>query len=341
MKKSNKRTTRKTRNSSKNKEFKCVFDKDNKCQSKSSGGHIGDIKSIDDRFCGKVIGNPEKLKNDLEFQFISDPNNHKFFKGFLPEYKGICTDDGKKYIVIENLKNGMKKPITIDIKIGFRTYNTKILRLIGKSKYQLNRKIVLQNLIDNNSLSSTRGFRAEGLEGVNTYSKGQLKSMVPYTFLTEYLAKDNNNTALDQIISKLEKLYHIVTQESFHKYLIVGSSLLIVYDGHNPKNVNLKMIDFANSHKYNHSLLDGDYKDYVHGISSLLYELKRYKLIKQYEIDKIPHIVLPTVKAKKKNESLSENVDLSYKSRTKSRRKSTKKNAKTKKSKKSDRSSSN
>jgi hypothetical protein len=327
MKKSSKRSTIKTRKSSKNKEFKCVFDKKNKCQSKSSGGHIGDIKSIDDRFCGKIIGNSEKLKNDLEFKFISDSTNHKLFKDFLPDYKGICTDEDKKYIVIENLKYGMKKPITIDIKIGFKTYNTKILKILGKNTYQINRKIILQGLIDSNSLSTTSGFRAEGLEGVNTFSKGQLKSMSPYKFLSEYLVKDKNHNALDQIISKLEKLHKIITQKSFHKYLIVGSSLLIVYDGNNPKNVNLKMIDFANSYKYKESL-DEDYKDYIHGISCLVYELKRYKLIKKYDIDKIPRFTSYTVKEKKQ----SDNTDLSNTLKSKTKKSKTKK-SKTKKSK--------
>jgi hypothetical protein len=280
--KSRQRINNNSKTKSKLKTYKCKFNKTNTCQSKNSGGHKNAIKSINTKFCAKKISANKKLDDDLEYKFTSDPINHINMEKYMPKYNGICVDGNNIHIITENVKSTMANPISLDVKIGFKTYNTDILRLRGYTNTTIFAKQIKQKIIDKNTISPKMGFRAEGLEGdgVKTHIKSTLKKMNPYKFMDDFFVKDKNNDALDRIIKKLDKFNVMINKKQFNHYLLVGSSLLIIYDGSNPKKTSVKMIDFGNSYKYDEKNRAVN-TNYVNGVKNLINAFKNYKTNKK------------------------------------------------------------
>ena len=263
----------------------CDFDDVNTCQSKGSGGHQGTIMSTNKIYCAKIISSDTNIEEDLEYKFLMDKQNQKVFKGFIPKFKGLCNDKrkNKKCLVIENLKCGFDTPVTIDIKIGYHTFNKNILVLKGKPAAI---KAIKQKIIDRHSASNVSGFRAEGLEGTGkSFTKASLKRMKPETFLRHFTSTDVDDRALKKIISRLKKFREIVESEKYDNYIMAGSSILITYDAVNPKKVSVKIIDFANSNRYEKltSVVDRKFNSqYRKAIDNLVYQFENYLMLTRY-----------------------------------------------------------
>lgn len=302
----------------------CVFDKDNKCQSKGSGGHQGTILSVKDIYCAKVVSSDSNVEDKLEYKFLNDKKNQELFSGFIPKFMGLCNKNDKKYLVIENLKYGLKEPVVIDIKVGYQTFNKNILLLAGKPAVI---KGLKQGIIDKNSKSGSMGFRAEGMEGAGkSFSKSELKKMKPEIFLKHFLSKDKDNKAINVIINKLNKFRNIVQSSKYDNYLMAGSSMLILYDAKNPSDARVKIIDFANSYRYDKITdpIDKKFnKEYRAAISNLTYRFNKFLLKEIYFDGNIKKMLRKTKKIdRSKSSTRSKSGSKSgSKSRSKSNRK--------------------
>jgi hypothetical protein len=231
----------------------CVFDKENLCQSKSSGGHYGAIRSINKMYCAKKLDTSKKvsLKHvDLEEKFLKNKTHKNLFNGFIPKYKNMCSDGNNSYVIIENLKYGLEEPIVIDLKIGFKTANKEIL-ILNNTKKNINQKLLKHRLIDKLTISKKYGYRAEGMDTDVKIQKKTLQKLIPHKLFSIYFSKDIENKVLLSSIKQLEQYYEKIMQPWFNSIVMVGSSILILYDGKNPNKSRVKIIDFANSYNYN------------------------------------------------------------------------------------------
>jgi hypothetical protein len=264
---------------------KCAFDDENLCQSKSSGGHYGDIRSVNKMYCAKKIDSSQNKNEDnvnLEEEFLKNSINHKLFKDFIPKYKDICVDNNDSYVVIENLKYGLEQPIVIDLKIGRKTANKEIL-ILNKTKKNIKQKLLKHQFIDTKTISNKYGYRAEGMDSDIKIQRGTLQKLIPEKLFKIYFSKDVNHKALLSIIKQLEIYYERISRTIFDSIVMVGSSILILYDGKNPKNARVKIIDFANSYNYDDKLKINKYnmkfiKYYRQGVKRLIFDLKLFHL---------------------------------------------------------------
>lgn len=287
----------------------CVFDEENLCQNKSSGGHYGDIRSVNKIYCAKKIDsskNKNEVNVNLEEKFLKNLINHELFQDFIPKYKDICVDTNDSYVVIENLKYGLEQPIVIDFKIGRKTANKEIL-ILNKTKKNINQKLLKHNFIDIKTISNKYGYRAEGIDGDIKIQKSILQKIIPEKLFKIYFSKDVNHKALLSIIKQLEKYYEIISRTIFNSIVMVGSSILILYDGKNPENARVKIIDFANSYNYEDKSKISKYnmkfiKYYRQGVKRLIFDLKLFylhqskKSIKKHFKNKTQKLSLDSVK---------------------------------------------
>lgn len=263
----------------------CAFDDENLCQSKSSGGHYGDIRSVNKMYCAKKIDSSENKNEDnvnLEEEFLKNPIHHELFEDFIPKYKDICVDKNDSYVVIENLKYGLEQPIVIDLKIGRKTANKEIL-ILNKTKKNINQKLLKHKFIDIKTISNKYGYRAEGMDSDIKIQRGTLQKIIPEKLFKIYFSKDVNHNALLSIIKQLEKYYERISHKTFNSIVMVGSSILILYDGKNPENARVKIIDFVNSYNYEDESKISKYnrefiKYYRQGVKRLIFDLKLFHL---------------------------------------------------------------
>jgi hypothetical protein len=224
----------------------CTITNPNYCQNKESGGHQDTILSVGKIKCAKKI----KL-SDPELLFYKKINklDTTFLQNFIPKVYGICEFKGNNYIVIENLKYGFEKPLTIDIKFGFATSSSKIIKI---HKYNIISQTIksLKHLLLDKALSSSSkfGFRIEGANLDKPLTKRRLMSQNVYKVLYNFFSHDKDNKALNSFIIKLyELISDVSSNDDFNKFLFIGSSILFTYDAANPEKTRCKLIDFNNT----------------------------------------------------------------------------------------------
>lgn len=224
----------------------CNFTEPNYCQSKDSGGRQNTIFSIDKDKCAKKI----KLE-DPEIKFYKKYNELrlKVLQDYIPKYFEICEKDNSHYVVLENLKNGFNKPLTIDIKFGFTTSMKKIMDIQKYSLFSKQIKTIRHFFLDKVLSSSSKlGFRIEGANLNKRLTKKKLMCQNVFKTLQSYFSSDKNNYAINSFITKLKEfLTRISNDTEFQKILFMGSSILFTYDGIEPSNTSFKIIDFNNT----------------------------------------------------------------------------------------------
>ena len=110
-------------------------------------------------------------------------------------------------------------------------------------------KLLKHKITDYFSTTNKYFFRVEGMTSDKIYKKSTLKKMKPHKSLNLYLKNDNNNLVLNSIIKKLKKYFKLISSKKFDNYILIGSSLLIIYDKKNQKKTSIKIIDFDNCFK--------------------------------------------------------------------------------------------
>ena len=228
------------------------------------GGHGGLFSD------GKVVRKPllpgkrgqRELRFYQEFRDVMPPH-------FLPKFYGVAEDlKGSRFIRLEDLTAGFKKPCILDVKIGQRGWGDD-----AKPK-----KINVE--LKNNPLQALVGFRLSGmkverLDGSRVrkdryYGKKLKLGELPEA-LRLYL--DNGKAVRrDLIPAFLKRLKDMerwfATQQQFRFY---GTSLLFIYEGdpsaEDPNRVDVRMIDFAHVWPIADSGVD---EGYLYGLQSLI-----------------------------------------------------------------------
>lgn len=224
----------------------CRITYPNYCQTKESGGQQNTIFSIGTTKCAKKVNltYPEIL-----FYKKFKNLNTTLLQNFIPKTYGLCVNKNNNYIVFENLKYGFEKPLSIDIKFGFKTSNGKIMNI---QKYNIISKSIktLRHLFLDKVLSSSSiyGFRIEGATLDKPIPKYRLMKLNVYKVLYNFFSHDVNNKALNSFINKMYELIDDVNNnDDFNKLIFIGSSILFTYDATNPENTSCKLIDFNNT----------------------------------------------------------------------------------------------
>ena len=178
-------------------------------------------------------------------------NNITILKDFIPKYDGICNINDKEYFIMENLKAGLKKPLAIDIKFGYKTASKKIIKKKTKKLFEIYSKLLKHYILDKFITKTSKyGFR---IAGVSLPSNVKLNKMdvlrANYeTIFNYYFENDINNDALNNFIIQLQKLEDAIKSPDLARYYFIGSSILFIYDGDNlSKYPIMKIIDFENS----------------------------------------------------------------------------------------------
>jgi hypothetical protein len=284
----------------KNKRKKCrkTRKKINMCIFPTMGGHIRNFANVQTNDCnincGKAIkGNTEEYKfYKIIYSKIKFPKYIHNLKKFIPKLykKETCENENKTYFVLDNIRNNIgKNPVTIDIKLGFKT----ALKFeSGIVKYS--RHTILDKFFSN---SNKRGYRIEGItrnKTKETMDKIKNKSMLAIGNRKKY---DLYNSELKFIINelltkkdkqkcfnKLNKIYIEFVKPNSNasikkkEYIsFIGSSILIAKGD---SDVVVKIIDF------NHPIWDkmNNYSDrdklmsldnFTNGFKTLLDDFKQ------------------------------------------------------------------
>uniref|UniRef100_A0A673MEY5 Kinase n=1 Tax=Sinocyclocheilus rhinocerous TaxID=307959 RepID=A0A673MEY5_9TELE len=177
---------------------------------------------------------------------------------FVPHYFGHISQDGERYIRLEDLLSGLKNPVIMDCKMSVRTYQEEEISkarsnaIVRSDMYQKMVKVdpaaptaeehaqrgvtKLRYLQwrDDSSSTSSLGFRIEGIV-VRNMSSSQLQ----YPPLSLCVSQEAYE-------SRLQALNKALKESNFfnsHEVSIIGSSLLFVHDCSGKANI--WMIDFG------------------------------------------------------------------------------------------------
>jgi len=220
----------------------CILAKENTCQSKTSGGHEGALISTKSGYCAK-------LTNKTELEFYRDMYKlNKPIVNHMPLYQGVCELNGETRILVKNLKEGMKKPIEIDIKLGkYTAYLSELL----ESGYSLRDAVLKTSKMRIGNNFTSLGEYNFVIVGGNFYesekiNKKNIQLIDPVYLLNLFTCYDKTDK-INSIIKR--KLSRVLKDLIETKYIsLIGSSIYIVYDATDVQKNNIKLIDFAHSH---------------------------------------------------------------------------------------------
>jgi len=211
-----------------------------------------------------------KDKNDREEIFYR--NLPASFQSITAKFFGSIEDKNskKRFIALENLLWGIKKPAMMDVKVGFKFYRDDAPE-IKKKKRELSHK---------NSTLKSLGIHIMGMK----FYKKQILITRDNRWSKEHLTKENfayaglkpffqeNFTLIDESIREVTKIYHLVSKEK--RIELISSSILFVYDSDNPSTISVKVIDFGQSDVNKQT---ANNQPYLKGLKNLQLELIRIK----------------------------------------------------------------
>ncbi|XP_055080668.1 inositol-trisphosphate 3-kinase C [Periophthalmus magnuspinnatus] len=228
---------------------------------------------------------------------------------FVPQYYGLVTRGELCYIRLEDLLNGLKRPVIMDCKMGVRTYQEEEVMkaqtrtLLRNDMYQKMVKVDPSALSpeehaqmgvtkwrylhwrDTTSSTSTLGFRIEGIMMEDGHIRRDFKNIVTLAQVTETLLffTKKQLDVLKAYHSRLLALNDALKcSPFFRKHEVIGSSLLFVHDHSNKASV--WMIDFGKTTpipeiselKHNVPWTQGSREDgYLLGLTSLITSLSQ------------------------------------------------------------------
>ncbi|XP_047210111.1 inositol-trisphosphate 3-kinase A [Girardinichthys multiradiatus] len=227
---------------------------------------------------------------------------------FVPQYHGLVTRGEHCYIRLEDLLNGLRRPVIMDCKMGVRTFQEEELikaRTKPNPRSDMYQKMVKADPSaptaeehahkrvnkwrylqwrDTTSSTSTLGFRIEGIMMEDGSVQRDFRKIHTLTQVTEallYFTRRQLDT-LNAYHSRLLDLKDALRgSEFFRTHEVIGSSLLFVHD-HNKASV--WMIDFGkttplpDSRELQHVVpwVEGNREDgYLIGLTSILTALSQ------------------------------------------------------------------
>ncbi|XP_058506561.1 inositol-trisphosphate 3-kinase B-like [Solea solea] len=229
---------------------------------------------------------------------------------FVPQYHGIITRGEQRYMRLEDLLKGLKRPVIMDCKMGVRTYQeeelvkAQIKATLRSDMYQKMVKIDPAALSeeehaqsgvtkwrylqwrDTTTSTSTLGFRIEGImmeDGSVQHDLRKTRTLAQVTQALLYFTRSQMDI-LKAYHSRLVALNDTLMNSPFFRtHEVIGSSLLFVHD-HSSSKANVWMIDFGKTtpvyetFKLRHNIpwTEGSREDgYLIGLSSLITSLSQ------------------------------------------------------------------
>ncbi|XP_015234891.1 PREDICTED: inositol-trisphosphate 3-kinase A-like [Cyprinodon variegatus] len=248
-----------------------------------------------------------KLYSELEAKCL-DCLMRDALRPFVPQYHGLVTRGEHCYIRLEDLLNGLRRPVIMDCKMGVRTFQEEEL-IKARTKPNM-RSDMYQKMIkvdpsaptaeehaqkgvtkwrylqwrDTTSSTSTLGFRIEGImmeDGTVQRDFRKIQTLSQVTEALLYFTRNQLET-LNAYHSRLLDLKDALrSSQFFRNHEVIGSSLLFVHD-HNKASV--WMIDFGKTmplpdlKELQHSVpwVEGNREDgYLIGLTSILTALSQ------------------------------------------------------------------
>lgn len=261
----------------------------------------------DHKTCLKPLPNDFRAKSEINFYRKVNVNPHlKLVRAFTAQYFGCVVldhyerDSGQIYIELENLLWRFENPCVLDLKIGTRTWDTRDAKKIVSqtAKFPAQSKFGFR-------ISGMRVYYADCHE-FETFGKTVSRSITEdrivamlcrffspsrrwsYSEPCHNLCKESVRKVMNQI---LQLIHFFERQDHFQ---LIGSSLLVVYEGVACREPLVRMIDFAHIHWFSPNEVIPADLDYLHG----LYVLHRIlSAMLQVEssctIEKLNRIALP------------------------------------------------
>eukprot|EP01050_Picozoa_sp_SAG11_P024330 SAG11_NODE_5147_length_1647_cov_1.390827_1_plen_322_part_00 len=242
------------------------------------GGHAGSMRFDGDCVLKKlqIDGRGERESAFMLEVVPMDP----FLRMHVPRAHGVREIDGDRWLVMDNLTAGMRKPIVMDLKMGQLTYapdatEAKIQRRERKdgSSTTLSHGITVVGVRLPRTAAECGGYDEYGGKlGHRVDTEEQLRFVFQRFFRTTRLRNDATS-----FVTNLNEWFEMQDQYAFY-----ASSLLFAYDeaDHDMAGLQVKMIDFAHVHHPQELCLHGQRKglplqpegrdaSYIFGLRSL------------------------------------------------------------------------
>jgi len=246
-----------------------------------AGGH-SDLFTIDN---DKKILKPIHPQELMVYEKLKSAS---YLDGFIPKYYGTCKCDRKlkirrsqkkgKFLVLENLTKGFKKPCVMDLKLGNKNY---------RDNMKAN-KIAKRKIKYSATTAASSGFRISGLK---VYQPARDAYAIRKFIRRNRLISDQDLTLLntlslflfngmkyrlDLVPLFLEKIQSLIDMLSkCTEFDFIASSVLLIYEGditiseENPS-VDIRLIDFDHTIIYSNTTDVADESGIRIGLTSLM-----------------------------------------------------------------------
>jgi hypothetical protein len=201
------------------------------CASSSSVGHRGTIAAVR---VGSKTAACAKRTNHAELRFYEEASQ---LRGVMPRFHGTCKfpGDADPRVVLENMKRGMARPREMDVKIGRYTSDLRDLLSMPTNVMQALRKDAIMKIVDTLTSSSRINFRVTA------------HPFRPLNAIQQFFAADPRGAACRSTLRQLQTVHEAIRNLP-RDAVLVGMSVLIVYDEKHPTTCRVRLIDFAHSH---------------------------------------------------------------------------------------------
>eukprot|EP00189_Rhodosorus_marinus_P011094 CAMPEP_0184742530 /NCGR_PEP_ID=MMETSP0315-20130426/5465_1 /TAXON_ID=101924 /ORGANISM="Rhodosorus marinus, Strain UTEX LB 2760" /LENGTH=269 /DNA_ID=CAMNT_0027213377 /DNA_START=99 /DNA_END=911 /DNA_ORIENTATION=+ len=254
------------------------------------GGHGGSMVVEGSRLLKACLEPELDFYKRLENESLAD---------YAPKFHGTVTKEGKEFLVLENLTEGMEDPVVMDIKMGTTTFvedaddlDTKRMDLLQKmikvdpnapSESQRETGISKREyMLFREGISSTTslGFRIEGIKHIHAddtskteidFKKVKSPEQVLEALKVFVSFRPQVAAEFKKLLAELEQILR--GSKLFVSHRATGSSILFLYDVKSAA-VKLRMIDFAKtlpSGKHvSHELGEDSGDGYFYGLGKLV-----------------------------------------------------------------------
>jgi hypothetical protein len=218
------------------------------CSSRGAGGHAKAFVTVP----GSGGARCAKRSNAIEARFYADANAaHAPLLASMPRFYGLQRagerPSAPPRLVIENIKHSMHRPRIMDVKLGRYTSYLDELMDAGQGAVAAMAKVARMRAYDTlNASTSTLSYRIVG----STSDGGRLSALEklltpPDDQLRDFFASDPGGHAAAAIARGLAALGEQLAR--MPRLVLVGASVLLVYDEARPTSARVALVDFAHS----------------------------------------------------------------------------------------------